>query len=407
MTDSDALRRRLGRLGGGKKPKPQAAKPAQGLPPGEDLPTEFGQAFRLEQAYELDHQHGKTSLDELLNFSPQLAAEVARDPGLESVDLEGLLFLDTETTGLAGGAGTLVFLVGIGAFIQGQFRLRQYFLREPAEEQAMLHALSDDLEAAAGFVTFNGRAFDLPLVEMRYQMGLRRRWALTRSPHLDLLFPSRRLWRNHLPDCTLGTIERQVLGVERGEQDVPGALIPGLYLDYLRSGDASEMNRVLYHNAVDVLSLVGLTARLLRTHERSDLNALAGAEALGVARWHQNAGRYEQAETAYQAARSSSKQHVRLQALQRLSMFLKSQERRQEAVPVWEEWHQLAPEDIRPCVELTMVYEWHDVNHEQAMKWSQEALVCLTHWPAGWRRERAWGEVQHRVKRLNKKLQRD
>jgi uncharacterized protein YprB with RNaseH-like and TPR domain len=265
MTDSDALRRRLGRLGGGKKPKPQSAKPAQGLPPGEDLPTEFGQAFRLEQAYELDHQHGKTSLDELLNFSPQLAAEVARDPGLESVDLEGLLFLDTETTGLAGGAGTLVFLVGIGAFIQGQFRLRQYFLREPAEEQAMLHALSDDLEAAAGFVTFNGRAFDLPLVEMRYQMGLRRRWALTRSPHLDLLFPSRRLWRNHLPDCTLGTIERQVLGVERGEQDVPGALIPGLYLDYLRSGDASEMNRVLYHNAVDVLSLVGLTARLLRT----------------------------------------------------------------------------------------------------------------------------------------------
>jgi uncharacterized protein YprB with RNaseH-like and TPR domain len=407
MSDSEALQRRLRRLGGRKKSKKQAkpaAESGQGLPSGDELKTEFGKAYRLEQAYALEHKHGETHLDDLSDFSPHLAAEVARDSGLESVDLDGLLFLDTETTGLAGGAGTLVFLIGVGAFVQGQFRLRQYFLRDPGEEQAMLQALSDDLEAAGGFVTFNGRAFDLPLVEMRYQVGLRRRWPLTQSPHLDLLFPSRRLWRNHLPDCTLGTIERQILGVERGQQDVPGALIPGMYLDYLHSGDASEMNRVLYHNAIDVLSLVGLTARLLRTHESDDPGALAGAEALGVARWHQMAERYDQAETAYQAALRSKEDAVRLEALQRLSSYLKRRDRRLEAAPLWEAWHQTTPDDIRPCIELAMFYEWHAIDLEQAMRWAQEALVCLSHWPAGWRRDRAWEAVQHRVERLKNKL---
>lgn len=406
MSDSKALRRRLQRLGKGSKPEktPEAPTPSsQGLPPGEDLQTEFGKAYRLEQAYALDHQHGQTRLDELLDFSPHLAAEVARDPGLNDVNVEGLLFLDTETTGLAGGAGTLAFLVGVGAFVEGQFRLRQYFLRQPGEEQALLKALANDLEAAAGFVTFNGRAFDLPLVEMRYQVGLRRRWTLTQSPHLDLLFPSRRLWRKHLPDCTLGTIERQVLGVERSHQDVPGALIPGMYLDYLHSGDASDMNRVLYHNAVDVLSLVGLTARLLRTHESQDPGELVGAEALGIARWHQAAERYDQAEPAYRAALESRNADVRLEAMQRLTTYLKRQDRREEAVAVWEMWHQSAPEDIRPCIELAMVYEWHHVDLERAMAWAQEALVCLSHWPAGWRRDRAWDAVQHRVERLKTK----
>jgi uncharacterized protein YprB with RNaseH-like and TPR domain len=407
MSDSETLRRRLQRLGKGGKPKIEPDQPApssQGLPPGEDLKTEFGNAYRLEQAYALDHQHGQTRLNDLLDFSSQLAAEVARDPGLNTVDLEGLLFLDTETTGLAGGAGTLVFLIGIGAFVGGQFRLRQYFLRQPGEEQAMLQALSDDLETAGGFVTFNGRTFDLPLVEMRYQVGLRRRWSLTQSPHLDLLFPSRRLWRKHLPDCTLGTIERHVLGVERSHQDVPGALIPGMYLDYLHNGDASDMNRVLYHNAIDVLSLVVLTARLLHTHESDDLGELVGAEALGVARWHQAAKRLDQAETAFRAALESQNDDVRLEALQRLSLSLKRQDRRREAVPVWEAWHESAPEDIRPCIELAMAYEWHEVDLEQAMQWAQEALVCLSHSPAGWRRDRAWAEVEHRVERLKSKL---
>jgi tetratricopeptide (TPR) repeat protein len=153
-----------------------------------------------------------------------------------------------------------------------------------------------------------------------------------------------------------------------------------------------------------VLSLVGLTARLLHTHESQDLGELVGAEALGVARWHQAAERHDQAESAYRAALESHNEDVRLEALRRLSLYLKRQDRRQEAVPVWEAWHQSDPEDIRPCIELAMVYEWHEVNLDKAMQWAQEAMVCLSHWPAGWRRDRAWDAVQHRVERLKGKL---
>src|SRR4030067_991582 len=140
-----------------------------------------------------------------------------------------------EPTGLPGGAGPLFFLVGVGRFTASGFRLRQYFLRDPAEEPGMLHALQEDLEESSGFVTFNGRGFGLPLLAMRYGIGLRRRWHLSGLPHFDPLFPARRLWRRAPPDCSLGTLEAHLLGVERTEEDGPGARIPALYRDDLRS----------------------------------------------------------------------------------------------------------------------------------------------------------------------------
>jgi len=120
----------------------------------------------------IDHVHGSGRLADLLAFDSELVADVASHPGLRQAELSHLVFLDTETTGLVGGAGTLVFLVGVGTYVEGAFRLRQYFLRNPDEEAAMLLALQPDLEAAHGFVTFNGRAFDLPLLETRYIIGL-------------------------------------------------------------------------------------------------------------------------------------------------------------------------------------------------------------------------------------------
>ena len=333
-----------------------------------------------------------------------LAAEVARQPGLRETSLEQLIFIDTETTGLAGGAGTIAFMVGVGAFVENTFQLRQYFLRDPGEERGMLHALQGDIEVAAGFVSYNGRTFDLPILEMRYMLGLRRHWPLSTWPQLDLLHPARRLWRRSLPDCTLGTIERHQLGVQRTEEDVPGALIPGLYLDYLRTGDASEMGRVVYHNAIDVLTLVGLTIQVLDRYQREDPSQLSGSEALAIGRWHHDAGRLEPAEMAYRKAVSSSELEVRLDALGYLTAHLKRQGRREEAVDGWQMLHSLAPDDPRPCVELAMHYEWHAPNLVEARRWAQEALVCLTHWTDNWRRDQAWASVEHRLARLARKL---
>lgn len=410
------LRRRLERLDqrkparkrpddGARRPPPGASAAASSLPPGEQLENSHGLAYRIEERYALDHVHGGTALEQLLGYQPELAAEVAGDRSLRPADPSNWVFVDLETTGLAGGAGTLSFLVGVGAFVEGGFRLRQYFLRDPAEEPAMLEALREDLSRAAGVVSFNGRAFDLPLLEARYTVALRDRWRLTGLPHFDLLYPSRRLWNTTLSDCRLSTLERHVLGVERSEQDVPGALIPGMYLDYLRSGDAGEMSRVIYHNAIDILSLVGLAHQVLDRHAEQRSAALSAGEALALARWHQLAGRAAEAEAAYQSAlESSGASGLGAEVLRWYTAHLKRDDRRAEAVDHWERWHTLDPTDPTPCIELAMYYEWHAKRLEQALEWAQRGREAVSGWSEGWRHEAARAEVEHRIARLEQKL---
>jgi uncharacterized protein YprB with RNaseH-like and TPR domain len=409
MMSDPSVRRRLRRLNRRRKRSSplgnaDATSRHRDLPPGEEIDTPFGPTYLIETKYPLNHIHGSSRLSDLLEFDSTLAADVFRQPGLGEVSLEHLLFIDTETTGIVGGAGTIAFMIGVGHFMEDTFRLRQYFLRDPEEERGMLHTLQDDIEASEGFVSYNGRAFDIPLLEMRYVLGLRRKWKLSTWPQLDLLHPARRLWRQSLPDCSLGTIEKQQLGIHRTEDDVPGALIPGLYLDYLRSGDASEMTRVVYHNEIDVLTLVGLATHVLERHQRDDPTGLLGSEALAIARWHVDAGRMELAEVAYQAALTSKNPDVRLDALRRYTAHLKRQGRREEAVEGWELLHDLAPDDPRSCIELAKYYEWYAKDLEEALRWAQEALVCLTHWSVDWRRDQMWESIEHRVARLMRKI---
>jgi uncharacterized protein YprB with RNaseH-like and TPR domain len=406
--DEVELRRRLKRLGRAQSRSTKKASSAEhlskGLPDGEVIDTTFGKAYRIVSQYDLDHLHGKYPLSDVLSFAPSLAADVARKPELSEVPLDQLLFLDTETTGLAGGAGTLIFLVGVGYFEQDNFHLRQYFLRDPAEEMGMLDLLQSDIEKSAGFVTYNGQAFDLPILENRYIIALRRQIPLLSSPNLDLLHLARRLWSRSLPDCSLTTVESHVLGVTRSEADVPGSWIPGMYLDYLRTGNASEMSRIIYHNLIDILSLVSLTGEVLKRFEKNDVISLSGSEALAVARWHQDSGRSTSAEDAFQRAISSSRLDLRVDAHRRYTDYLKREGRRKEAVALWIMWHELAPSDHRPCIELAKYFEWEVRDLGEAYEWSQRALQCLTHWPADWRRDKAWEEVENRLKRLTRKL---
>jgi hypothetical protein len=401
------LHQRLRRLGGRRQAAPEAAPPPRtsehSRQPGTPITTPSGTAYLIEEEFPSDYLHGASPLVDSFAFEAELIADIARDASLSEVKREDLLFVDTETTGLAGGAGTLVFLVGIGQFMRGRFLLRQFFLRDPGQEEAMLAALMGNLEQGQAFVTFNGRNFDIPLLDMRFQMGMRAMTELKAWPHLDLLYPARRLWRNAFRDCRLGTLERDVLGVKRTEQDVPGALIPGMYVDYLRTGDAAEMQRVVYHNALDILSLVTLTGEILKRHRPDGIAALNGPEAIGVARWQQARGRNASAEEAFRAALKSKKRETRVDALRHYSAYLKQQDRRDEAAAYWMKWHDLAPEDPTPCIELAIYFEWRAGDLDLAQAWAQDALLCLSHWPATWQRDRVWGEIEHRVRRLERK----
>lgn len=414
MTSSSDLRRRLQRISprtpppatDDARPQPPPAKPRppSELPHGREVSNSFGAFYLIEERFPLDHPHGSTALSLTLGHTAQLLAEVAGDSSLAAAPLHQLAFLDTETTGLAGGAGTFAFLVGVGAFDGDAFRLRQYFLRTPDEEKAMLAALLDELGASSGLVTFNGKTFDLPLLDSRCVLAMRRRDTLTRRPHLDLLHPARRLWRRQFDSCALSSLERHVLSVSRTQDDVPGMLIPGMYVNYLRTGDASDMRRVIYHNAMDILSMVVLAAHVLDRFSDKGQPLISPTEAIALARWYEAHGRPADAEKAYRKALAGTlPPRDRALALGCLADLLKRAGRRAEAVPLWEQQYALLPDDPAPCIEIAKHYEWDLSDPADSMEWTQQAMLALTHWKPGWRRDEAWADVQHRMERLKRK----
>ena len=265
---------------------------------------------------------------------------------------ERLLFLDTETTGLAGGTGTYAFLVG-ARWLEGEvFVVAQHFMRDLDEEPALLAALAPLIERAGALVTFNGGGFDLPLLETRFVLA-RRRWPAM-LPHLDLLRPSRRVWTGCFDDCRLATLERDVLGLAR-EEDVPGGLIPTLYFDWLRRRRAAPMARIFAHNRDDVLSLAALVgwfgaalgeAPTLRAEEWAGLGRLW--EPVDLER---GLGCYRAALAA--GLRDDAAHWVQL----RLAWWEKRAARWATACALWEAARQRELFDPRPWEELAKFHE--------------------------------------------------
>jgi uncharacterized protein YprB with RNaseH-like and TPR domain len=265
--------------------------------------TSRGAVYLAEQWWPLDYGHGSLPLRDALAVDTSAMSRLA--PGVSAVDLAGAAFLDVETTGLGGGTGTYVFLVGLGTFEaadpaggDGSFRLRQFFMADLRGETAMLAAVAQVLAGCRALVSFNGRGFDLPLLETRLTLN-RLSLPARHLPHLDLLYPARRLYRRRLPSCRLAYLEEALLGLER-EDDVPGWAIPALYFDYLRRGEAEPLRGVFRHNALDILSLVTLTAHL-GSLVGGEVPADAG-DCLALARWDESEGRLADAARLYAAA---------------------------------------------------------------------------------------------------------
>jgi uncharacterized protein YprB with RNaseH-like and TPR domain len=211
-----------------------------------------------------------------------------------------LLFLDLETTGLAGGAGTYAFLVGCGWFDGAIFRLRQFFLSNFGAERALLESVAELVAGTACVVTYNGKSFDLPLMETRFVLQ-RMQTPFADLPHVDMLHPARRLWREDDVECRLTNLERTLCGHER-EGDVPGFEIPSRYFHYVRSGDARSLEAVLEHNRLDIISLAMFTARASQLLDDGPAEALTAREALGMGRLYERAGMTDEALEAFARA---------------------------------------------------------------------------------------------------------
>jgi uncharacterized protein YprB with RNaseH-like and TPR domain len=372
---------------------------------GEVTATNHGSFFLYRESYRLDHRHGHHSLADLLAHPVQVPARLAHDERLSGIDIRRIAFVDTETTGLAGGTGTYAFLVGVGVFEDGGFTIHQFFMRDYHEEPAQLEALGAMLDGLEAIVSFNGKSFDMPLLETRFIMN-RQPPRLGDAPHLDLLPPARRFWKYRLESCALSSLEAEVLGVNRTQADVPGWLIPSLYADYARSGDAREMPRIFYHNAQDILSLVTLAAQMcdLLVAPLPWQEHLPGDDLYGLGRMLHELGEGDRAEAAYaQAAQSSQSREVQEMAMRDLAALLKRQERREEALAWWErlvENHGA----VYACEELAKHFEWHDADLARALTWTQRALALVEAWPPGLRRREALMDLNHRLERLKRKL---
>ena len=257
--------------------------------------TEQGPVLVVRRRVPLDDGDG-TPLAATAAIPEQALALLARAPGGAA---RRLLYLDTETTGLAGGTGTYAFLVGVGFVDGADFEVRQYFLRDLDEEPALLAALAALLREFDGLVTYNGTGFDLPLLETRFVLGRQRGWP-GEPFHVDLLPPARRLWGARLDDCRLGTVERYVLGIVR-DDDIPGALIPSVYFEYLRRRAIGALPRVFAHNRQDILSLAALTGWAAALLARAPSPELDAVELAGLGRLWDAADR-ERAEACYRMA---------------------------------------------------------------------------------------------------------
>jgi uncharacterized protein YprB with RNaseH-like and TPR domain len=263
-----------------------------------------GQRYLIvDRAYSPGSRHGRFALMDCLPPWPRLSLL----GGVDQNERAPLLFIDLETTGLAGGAGTYAFLVGCGWFDGPTFRIRQFFLAAYAGERALLDGLARLTDGVSGVVSFNGKSFDLPLIETRYLFH-RMRTPFAGLPHVDMLHPARRLWRGEEDEaagrtasCRLAILEHALCGVTR-QGDVPGFEIPARYFNYVRSGDVRPLERVFEHNRLDLLSLALMTAEASRLLDEGPSAARTPREALGLGRLYERGELWDHAREAYAIA---------------------------------------------------------------------------------------------------------
>ena len=328
-----------------------------------------------------------------------------------------LLFLDLETTGLAGGAGTYAFLVGCGWFERGGFRVRQYLLTAFGAERALLEEVAQLASDAGGLATYNGKTFDVPLMEIRFLFH-RLRATFAGMPHVDMLHPARRLWRSagsaestdgaaepglrgNGASCTLTTLERTLLGHER-EGDVPGFEIPGRYFNFVRTGDARPLADVLEHNRLDILSLALVTARLAHLLTDGAAAVRTGREALGLGRIFDRAGMAEAASPCYDAAVLGGEDVVTVgEALRAIAVALRRARRYEEAASAWRrmlDLHPCPPALAREAADALAVHHEHRARElGTARRFALESLSLTT---THSRIEAA----RHRLARIDRKL---
>jgi len=360
---------------------------------GEVVHTEFGEHFETGKLWERHRRHGSMDISSLAELPHDLLDPLSGG-AIPCCGPEKWAFLDTETTGLAGGTGTYAFLVGVGSIEPTGFRLRQFFMRDYGEEASLLARLAAYLARFDVLITYNGKTYDQPLLETRFRMS-RARHPFDRLEHLDLLFGARRLWKLRLDSCRLVDLENRILGVER-QGDLPGEMIPYYYFEYLRTRQAFKLVPIFHHNAIDILSLACLTAIVPFAFRAPEEAAIRhGADLIGLARWLLQAERREEALRLFRrAVNLGLPDDLLFRTLFDVATLEKRLGREDAALAVYTD---LAggrnPYRLRALEELAKYYEHRERNYAMALEMTRTALA-LADTP----------EIRRREERLKQRL---
>jgi uncharacterized protein YprB with RNaseH-like and TPR domain len=341
---------------------------------GSEVETEHGKHFETERLFEAHRRHGSMEIDSLERLPEDLLGPISNGEAPPSPPTRWA-FLDTETTGLAGGSGTYAFLIGVGRITAEGFRVRQFFMRDYGEEPSLMHALAGHLKDFDVLVTYNGKTYDVPLLETRYRMT-RMRPPFSRMAHLDLLFGARRLWRLRFESCRLMDLERQIFGIER-EGDIPGELIPYVYFEYLRAKEAFRLVPIFHHNAIDILSLACLTGVVpfaFRSPADTPLNH--GAELVGLARWLRQSDQLEEALDMFRRAVDADlPDELLFRTLWDIGLLEKKRGNHAAAVTAFSDLSTCRnPYRVRALEELAKHYEHHEKNLSMALEFTLAAI---------------------------------
>jgi len=283
------------------------------------------------------HKHGSFTLNALHGQFRAVADMLLENPFEDALDFERIAFIDTETTGLSGGIGVCAFLVGVGYLSSDGFVVEQFLMNDFPAEADMLRTVCTKLEGFDVISSYNGRAFDIPILDGRLLLN-RMRTKLASKPHIDLLHPARRVWKHRLGDCSLKSLETHVLDLVRTD-DIEGWMIPQAFFDYLQTGDKQSMEQILLHNRHDLVSLAAVASFMFRALDSPERAPLAhGAEWYGLATLLEQHRRTNEATHCMERALAMGlPTEIRSRCIRALSLTRKRQGRWKTAAKLWHE----------------------------------------------------------------------
>jgi len=369
------------------------------IPDGEERSNNSGSFIYIEEHKGNNYFHGNIDFSHPIDSS--LILRWANIQNNDPIDISQFVFIDTETSGLSGGTGTFAFLIGLGYFDGKEFIVKQYFLRDPSEERAALEAVGCDITPFQYLVTYNGKSFDIPILNSRHIIH-----GMT-SPfksfsHIDLLHMARKIWKERLPSRALGELEREILSFQRDGLDIPGWMVPDVYFDYLARGITDQIEGVLYHNRVDILSLAGIywfLADLISHPTDSTTNAIDKAS---IGALLEKFGDVDKSAEIYEICLSEGLPRPLFnKTIHRFAGIKKKSSDVIGSIVMLEKAAEFG--DYDACIEISKLFEHNLKDNIKALEWAKkgESLIPQPTTEA-WKKK--YGDVSKRILRLCKKV---